>query len=427
MTQRILISTVGGSHQPIVTAIQALAPDFVCFICSEDDAGTGQKGSWTQITQAGLMIKASFKDEKPTLPNIPTQVGLSAEQFEVVKVNADDLSQATQAMQAHLRQLIVRFNGAEFIADYTGGTKTMSAALVVAALDLPQVELHVVTGNRSNLVKVEDGMQFGTNVTVDSLRFQQQLRNSVAAWQNYGYELSAEALAALRSPTDSHWRGVHGRMRDISGALAAWDRFEHTEALNALQRYQGVIGKQMSLHFTFLKMLTSEDQRRSAAQWLDLWLNASRRGEQQRYDDAVARCYRLWEWAAQWLLQQRHQLNTADLPHDLPLSFELPVNREGKRQASLLQSWKMVAELDNDAVADFMRQQQDTLRDLSQIRNYSMLAHGFTPVNSNDWKKMASWTGEQLLTVLYPEFQRTGMKLTVAQLQLPRSAEPFLE
>ncbi len=426
MSLRILIATVGGSHQPIVTAIRELQPDFVCFLCSEDDPGTGQKGSWTQITQSGLIIKASSKEEKPTLPNIPTQLALSAEQFEVVKLNPDDLDQAVQTIQAQLRRLMDRFESAELLADYTGGTKTMSAALVAAVLDFPQVMLHIVTGNRSNLVKVEEGMQQGTAVSVESLRFNQQLRNGLKAWQSYGYELSAEALAAMRLPAHPHLRGVHGRLRNLSRALAAWDRFDHPTALTLLQSYQGVIGQTMGLHLTFLKILTSADQRQVPAQWLDLWLNAQRRGAQQRYDDAVARCYRLWEWAAQWLLEQRHGYKTADLPHDLELPFELPINRDGKRPASLLQSWKLVAELDRDPVADFMRQQQERLRDFTQLRNHSILAHGFTPVGAEEWQAMAEWTGTQLLPLLQGEFQRVNLKLDPNRLQLPTSADPFL-
>ncbi|WP_334311911.1 hypothetical protein [Aphanizomenon sp. CS-733/32] len=37
---KILLITVGGSHQPIVTAIRDLQPDRVVFICSDSNKGT---------------------------------------------------------------------------------------------------------------------------------------------------------------------------------------------------------------------------------------------------------------------------------------------------------------------------------------------------------------------------------------------------
>jgi len=41
---KVLIVTVGGSHQPIVTAISSLQPDRVIFLCS-----TGNRGSESQV------------------------------------------------------------------------------------------------------------------------------------------------------------------------------------------------------------------------------------------------------------------------------------------------------------------------------------------------------------------------------------------
>ncbi|MBF0472035.1 MAG: TIGR02710 family CRISPR-associated protein [Gammaproteobacteria bacterium] len=424
--KEIVVFTVGGSHQPIVTAIKNLQPDYVCFICSEDDVATGSKGSWIQIEQKGLIIKKSFSDDKPTLPNIPTQCDLTRDQYDVVRIEADQLVAAVSSIKQRLRELIESYPLANLTADYTGGTKTMSAGLVLSTLDFPQVGLHVVTGPRSNLVKVDDKSELGTMVSIDSLRFSQQLGNSVGAWQGFGYDLAAESLDQLRVPQDRQQHGTHCRLRDLSRAFAAWDRFDHKEAYDLLQRYQTKVGPVIGYTLTFLKMLNSDDKRQAPAQWLDLWLNAKRRAKQQRYDDAVARCYRLWEWAAQWILESRHQLKTADLPHELQLPFDLPVNRDGKRQASLLQSWRLIAAMDNDSVANFMREQEERLRDLSQSRNGSILAHGYASVSIEQWEVIEAWTGNELVPVMCGEFAKNGVKLDLERLQLPSSAKAFM-
>lgn len=56
--------------------------------------------------------------------------------------------------------LAERFPGARFIADYTGGTKTMTAALVCTALERDDVTLQLVSGARPDLVAVRDGTEW---------------------------------------------------------------------------------------------------------------------------------------------------------------------------------------------------------------------------------------------------------------------------
>ncbi len=105
----ILICTVGGSHQPIVTAIKEQNPDFVLFVCTDKDPATGRPGSNSQITGAGNCIKASVQDDKPSLPNIPAQTGLTPEQYEICTTLSDDLDRiyadCTQALAKVLRRI----------------------------------------------------------------------------------------------------------------------------------------------------------------------------------------------------------------------------------------------------------------------------------------------------------------------------------
>lgn len=58
----VLVCTVGGSHQPIVTAIRAIKPAYVCFLCTDRDPNTGQPGSRIQVEGTGNVIKAHPAD-----------------------------------------------------------------------------------------------------------------------------------------------------------------------------------------------------------------------------------------------------------------------------------------------------------------------------------------------------------------------------
>ena len=84
-SETILVCTVGGSHAPILAAIKHHAPSSIHFVCS-----SGKRSSAVQITGVGNCIKASPRDEKPTLPNIPAQLKLRDDQYEVIEVPADD-------------------------------------------------------------------------------------------------------------------------------------------------------------------------------------------------------------------------------------------------------------------------------------------------------------------------------------------------
>ena len=135
MSDIVLLCTVGGAHQPILKAIESTMPRHVCFFCTDRDPETGKPGSIVQVTGKDAVIKAHHRDNKPTLPNIPTQAGLPDESFETRIVPADDLDGAYLAMRTAVAELVCRHPGAQFVADYTGGTKTMTAALTCVALE----------------------------------------------------------------------------------------------------------------------------------------------------------------------------------------------------------------------------------------------------------------------------------------------------
>ncbi len=416
-----LICTVGGSHQPIVRAIQDTRPERVCFVCSDDDPASGQKGSYIQISGKGNVIKAHFSDTKPTLPNIPTQVGLEEARFEIIKVSPDDFDDVYHKTLDWLCRQERDEN--RVLADYTGGTKTMSAALAVAALDCDGVELQLVSGSRTNLVKVESGAEQVQSATVENTRFRRKLDNAVSAWSRYAYEETAAMLEALRPPRNAALRGDYQRALDLSRALAAWDRFDHETALGILRRYRAKVGSSLGLHLKALEMLNERrGGRRQPMQLYDLWLNAQRRAAQGRYDDAVARVYRLLEWTAQWQLKLHAGIDTADIPPErIPQDVELPPNREGVRQAGLFQAWQLVGKLLDNEAASFIAANAPRMLDQLKVRNQSILAHGFEPITGEQWQAMETWLRTDFIPMLSALARKGGgPRFEVEKLQLPK-------
>jgi CRISPR-associated protein (TIGR02710 family) len=415
----ILLCTVGGSHEPIVRAITDTRPDHVCFICSDDDPATGKKGSYQHVIGKGLIIKARYDDDKPTLPNIPTQAGLTDNQYELIKVDPDDFDDIYAKLT---RWLAGRDRAQEHImADYTGGTKTMSAALVTFALDEQDIGLQLITGSRTNLVKVESGGGYVTPASVDGSRLRRRIQEAVSVWSRHAYAEAAELLEHIPSPRESRLRGQLHRARDLSEAFAAWDRFDHAAAQTRLVRYASILGKTHGMLFSQLHKLTEDGPAREPLRLFDLYRNAQRRAAAQRYDDAIARLYRLVEWSAQWLLREQTGIKTDDVPEEkIPQGMVLSKNRKGQYQAGLYQTWELAAHYCEAAIGDFWSNEQNSLSDQISARNHSILAHGFRPLEKQAWLDFSTWIDNKLIpTLLSITGDRVHYRIHTLPLQLP--------
>ena len=427
MSNPILLCTVGGAHQPILRAIESATPRYVCFFCTDRDPGTGQPGSIVQVTGKGAVIKASFGDSGPTLPNIPAQAELDADRYEVREVPADDLDGAFLTMRAAAAELAERFPGVRFVADYTGGTKTMTAALVCAALERDDVGLQLVAGARPDLVRVRDGAERAMAASVARLRLDRAMAPWLGAWRRFAYHEAAEGLAGIRIAAgnpDRPWLDLAG---SLSRALARWDDFDHEGALGLLDNYARRVAPRFPEMLPALRLLAKADEhdaKREPARLFDLWLNAERRAAQGRFDDAVARWYRLMEWTAQWRLRAALGADTADFPRDLlPPDADTAPGRDGKIRIGLWQAWQVVDHRLSGPAQTFIAEHGRELRDLLDLRNHSILAHGFRPVGAADWNRVGSWTREYFLPVLRALAAEVGLKREPPQLPtaLPES------
>jgi hypothetical protein len=397
-----------------------MRPDYVCFFCTGDDLATGARGSCSQVQGKGTPIEMRRPDGSvERLPNLPAQAGLAADAFEAREVPADDLDGAVRVMLAAIAALEARFPQARIAADYTGGTKTMTAALVMAALDSERVTLRLVTGTRGDLVKVHEGTQSGMDVSVEGIRLRRSMAPYLAAWDRFAYGEAADGLASLPLPQAPDLRAELQIARDLSRALDAWDRFDHIAALAQCELYRRRLGPVMGGSLTFLGILASPDNpRRAPARIWDLWRNAQRRAVQGRYDDAVARLYRMIEWTAQWLLAGKG-IDTSDLrPEQIPGGLAIAPNRDGKYQAGLFAAWELVAHHLGGAAAAFAATERERMRNQILARNASILAHGDTPVDRAAWDAFSQWLEGTLVPVLQSEAARIGLR--TAPEQLPR-------
>lgn len=117
----VLLITVGGSPQPIITAFQALQPDRVIFICS-----SGSRGSICQITGKGTPCEIRRGAEVVSkLPNVPTQLGLgdrfNSDTGIVPLENPDDLAECYRLISAKVGEIRNIDSSANIQVDYISG------------------------------------------------------------------------------------------------------------------------------------------------------------------------------------------------------------------------------------------------------------------------------------------------------------------
>ena len=418
MSESVLLCTVGGSPQPILTAIRERNPDYIFFICSGPDPATRKRGSDTLVD-----------GPPPTIPGytIPGKLELARDRYEVVLVPADGLGSAYIEIHKAVVKLKRRFPNHALIADYTGGTKSMSAALICAALDFNDVRLQLVTGERTNLQKVALGTEVPVLAGDARIRVSHAIALQLSAWRRFAYRETAMGMDEIRPLPDSPDYGRWGRARALSRAFALWDDFDHTGALRELEPYAAFVTGSYGWMLPTLRLLAHGDGANSEpARLFDLWLNAERRAEQGRFDDAVARWYRLMEWTAQLRLRTELNVDTADFPRELlPPDADAAPARDGKIKIGLWQAWRVVEQRCSGAAKEFVVEHGAGLRDMLDIRNQSILAHGFRPVSRPDWDRLNTWTCESFLPLLRLLAHDAGLRREPQQ--LPTEPPEFLQ
>ncbi len=385
---KILALTVGGSCAPLVTAIQTYRPDRVYFFATK-----GPRGSRVTVDGEGRPCRPQSGEGEPS---IVAQTGLTPDRYEVIELeDPDDLSGLYEVFVKKLREVRLNDPDATCIADYTGGSKSMGVALVLAALECGW-ELSLVRGHRPDLIKVANGTEWAARVDAAKIRVHQRLEEARRLFNAYAYTPALEILESMLRdvPVPRELKETISLWIALCRGFDAWDRFDHPQAYHILQTVQSHIVPQ----WRFLKRLMGQDRPSGYEPVLDLLRNAERRAARGRYDDAVARLYRAVELLAQIRLRTTHGIDTGDvraeaLPEVLRPRYEQRRNAQmtlGWGQTLKLGLWEaygLLADL-NDPLGLAIRAREDRLRDALARRNNSILAHGTSPIQKEEYQRI---------------------------------------
>ncbi len=382
---KVLALSVGGTAEPIVQSIGQHKPDRVVFFVSDRP-----QGGTLRLVVEGDSGK----------PSIVAQTKLLESQFKTqILTDIDDFETCYREMVCVLREEMKAAEHGEFIADYTGGTKTMSAALAAAAFRLGW-KLGLVESPRPNVrqATLEGIAKIQRTVSLMFEELTARVRELFSVGQ---YDLAAEVLSqAMREIVlDRDQEQFVQRAFQACKAVAHWDRFEYEEAAKHLRVIPLNVPLPVRRHIEELAEWCARGGPPPYTLVWDLAANAQRRAEQGRYEDAILRLYRSIELLAQIRLRETHQLDTSNLDPEIlerKLSHD-PQRKEsvmrmlgglGSRlTAGLVASYLLLNALGDPLGHAFKAQWEQRTQRFVQLRNKAFMAHGFRPLGQEAWEE----------------------------------------
>ncbi len=414
--KQVLFLSVGGRPQPLKTSIEGARWDRVVFVVSDGSDGT--QSSRVQVESPEIVYNPKTGARGPGLKHLEACPRDNA----CIAVPPDDLDRALALIDSALEVELAAEH--KVTVDYTGGTKTMTAAMVLAGSAREGVVLRFMAGRRHDLVQVEAGTERPVKMPGYLLGVANLFALVRAQVRRRAYGQGLAILSEIkrgfmRAQKDGlpgapkRWRQRAEAWSGYLSVLDAWDRFEVTEATRLMnQALDRGVKWAMALErdgfAARLRALAAEcSQGAGPALCEDLWLNAERRAALGLYDDAIARLYRLAEASVQARLAQKHGIpDTGRVPVEkVPsrLREQCEIKQDPRTGAEivvlpLFRALEMLAALDPDdpLVAVWPRDANGFQTPAwQQARNRSILAHGFRPLRASDWEEAKQWFEER--------------------------------
>lgn len=398
---KVLIVTVGGSCEPIVSVVNRTRADKVYFICSDDKGKI--KGSYNTVIGKGMVCGPWNNQDKP---NIVKQCNLKEDSYECIKLEeVDDYNYCYSKCLDLIGNVLSEKNPPEVIVDYTGGTKSMSAGILLAATEFPDIIISVVKGDREDLVKVKDGTE-----RVKSTRTNIPLLNSIKKQiikliELYDYASALELTKDVLNIPDLNedYENYFLKLDDYCSCLNDWDNFNHSDALG-LMKEKGNLPENLKnqlINIVNSRRCLEEGKPIKAKKGFsryevifDLIKNAERKANQRKFDDAVGRLYRTTELMAQAYLKFEYEIDTgkvivSNLPQSIQGYYKIKYPDRKTIELPLLESYRLISKLNKDAHISkiFLSQEKRIMQGL-EIRNYSILAHGFNPIDKDKYSEV---------------------------------------
>lgn len=382
MANNLLISTVGGSPEPVIASLLKWKPKKIIFIISKD----------SEASVSAIIEKVNSNESNFTI-ELHNKEHLMIEDPQNMEKCLENLA------GLETKSIDWNNNGEDYetIIDFTGGTKCMSASLVLFAQNW-NCKFSYVGGtqrSKNSVGIVLDGKEQIINNPNPWIYLGYQELEKIGGLFNAGYFQSASSLLSesILKPLPKHRKNQLISLRHLCDALGAWDAFDHNrtneEFDRLFERQNDFISLYSTDRWNDLKpfLIKIKDWAQSISRneislplLSDLYMNGVRRYQESRFVDAVGRFYRCTEALAQYALFKRHNIkDTAKVSFDLiPKELKSFPDENGFVKLTLQDSYKLLL-LTNDSLGLlFDKLELGSRTSVLGSRNKSILAHGFS-------------------------------------------------
>ena len=405
---KVLVLSAGGSPAPLIESISRQRPKYLVFFVS--------------VQTKGIV-------EDSILPELPTDYRYLGLEY-IETPSAQLLDESYEVIREELPGILLRWGiePSEARADFTGGTKVMSAALVLALAaegsDFSYVGAEDVTArDKGGVGVVLNGKEW---LFLRANPWQRivsdKVREASRAFAEGHYEVAY--LLLPDSPPRTRTGALASSLRGIFEAYFRWDRFQHDLAsklfeanLDSFRSF--TLGTRDERYLAFLestdlcvdrlKEVQKELGRFKAFQRApgkvkfdgldgraipaDLCAAAIRRARvEEDPEDGVMLLYAAVEKMARGRLIALHGIDNSKCPVERLGSLREEIlafggDEEGTVKLPLNQSYRLLGELGDDLGAHFS-ERFDFLQKLMASRNYCWREHGTNVVSREAFEKL---------------------------------------
>lgn len=386
-TIKVMVVTLGGTPEPILKSLKAYNPDTLIIIASN-----------TSVLTIGEAMN-----------NLSSQPILK---FEITD-DPNSLIQCYKRSESSLDRALNYASPSEILVDYTGGTKVMSAALLMAAARHKGLVFNYVGGTERDKdgvgVVLSGHEKMYAEMSPWALFAEEEKQHITILFNARRFsavidlvEITMQKNASLPIKLEKYFIMIKG----IAQGLKYWDQFNHAAALRYCKRGLELLSEYMRLYpdakmenfqrdvekgmerLQDIKEKTDDGKRFHAVLIDDLINNARRKIDAGQYDDAAARIYRALEMYGQLEFEnyagcRTDSVSPAKIPERIRETFTTKYMdpKDKKLKLSMTATFEYLKENQQEAGRRFFEPDtQKKIKTIQNIRNYSILAHGIKPV-----------------------------------------------
>jgi len=394
----LMIMSLGGSPEPLKKSIDIHKPERIIFLASHDS-----------VALAGDILKD--RDPKPAaVYEITEDPNSMFESYKAARRCVDRAGKSGVLPE-------------DLIVDYTGGTKVMTAALILAAIGRPYRFNYVGGGkrNKNGLGTVLDGHErMFPEMNPWSIFAEEERRQIVTLFNRHRFTAVLEIIYACSNrDLPEEICGYFSFIRPLAEGLMAWEQFNHEAAERKIETGLFVLKNYLKARPNseleafaseidrcrdfLIRLLLETDKLKKLHPVLvdDLLNNARRRMADKRYDDAAARIYRALELYGQIVFRETIGCSNSVVPPD-KVPNEIREDFLGKyldKKKNILKlplqaTFQFLKCLKNEAGVRFFERIEE-IKKIQNNRNESILAHGIRPISEKGtesiWKTITDF------------------------------------